>query len=146
MVTGSSIDPEALLSQREQQETGEHTEVSGVVVEPVAGRQTETDRVTLLQLQSHTVGRGGVAAVVVQVQVEEDWLVVPVQVQTHVAFQVICSCEAEEVKSSERSREDACRQEGLQSAAVCFISLIYLFIFIMIHNTTTLLPLNVAYV
>lgn len=94
-------------SEGEQQETGEDAEVPGVVVEPVAGRQTEANGVSLLQLQSHAVGRGGVAAVVIQVKVEDDWLIVPVQVETHVTFQVICSGEAEEVKSSDGSREHA---------------------------------------
>lgn len=89
------------LSEGEQQETRENAEVSGVVIEAVAGRQTEPDSVALLQLQSHSVGRGGVAAVVVQVQVEDDRPVVPVQVETHVAFQIICSREAEEVESSD---------------------------------------------
>lgn len=42
---------------------------------------------------------------VIQVQAEDDWLAVPVQVETHVAFQVIRSCEAEEVKSSDGSCE-----------------------------------------
>ena len=42
---------------------------------------------------------------VVEVKVEDDWLIVPVQVETHVAFKVICSREAEEVKSSDRSSE-----------------------------------------
>lgn len=100
-------DPGTVLSEGEQQEAGEDAEVSGVVVEPVASRQTEADPVALLQLQSHTVGRGGVAAVVVQVQVEDDRLVVPVQVETHVTFQVIRSREAEEVKSSDRSCKHA---------------------------------------
>lgn len=54
-------------SEWEQQESGEDAEVSGVVVEPVAGRQTEADSVAPLQLQGHGVRRGGVAAVVVQV-------------------------------------------------------------------------------
>lgn len=98
-------DPGTVLSEGEQQETGEDAEVSGVVVEPVAGRQTEADSISLLQLQSHAVGHGGVATVVVKAQVEGDWLVVPVQVHAHVTYEVICSREAEEVKSSDRSCE-----------------------------------------
>ncbi len=58
-------DPGTVLSEGEQQEAGEDAEVSGVIVEPVAGRQTEADPVALLQLQSHAVGCGSVAAVVV---------------------------------------------------------------------------------
>jgi len=98
-------DSGAALSEREQQEAGEDAEVPGVIVEPVAGWQTEADLVALLQLQSHCIGCGGVAAVVIQVEAEDDWLVVPVQVQTHVTLQVICSCEAEVVNSSDRSCE-----------------------------------------
>lgn len=90
----------------EQQEAREHAEVSGVVIEAVAGRQAEVHPVALLQLQTHCVARGGVAAVVVQVEAEDDRLVVLVQVQAHVAFHVICSREAEDVQSSDRSREN----------------------------------------
>lgn len=43
---------------------------------------------------------------IIQVQAENDWLVVPVQVHAHVTLQVISSREAEEVESSDRSRED----------------------------------------
>lgn len=43
---------------------------------------------------------------VIQAQVERDWLIVPVQVHTHVTFEVICGGEAEEVKSSDRGCED----------------------------------------
>lgn len=94
-----------VLSKQEQQESGEDAEVPGVVVEPVAGRQTEVDPVALLQLQDHAVRCGGVATMVVQIQVEDDGLFVPIQIETHVALHVICSCEAEEVSTSDRSRE-----------------------------------------
>lgn len=60
-------DPGTLESEWEEQESGEDAEVSGVIVEPVAGRQAEADLVALLQLQSHAVRCGGIAAVVVQV-------------------------------------------------------------------------------
>lgn len=69
-----------LLSEREQQEARKRAEVPGVIVEPIAGRQTEADLVTLVQLQNHSVGSGGVSSMVVQVKVEDDWLIVPVQV------------------------------------------------------------------
>lgn len=64
------------------------------------------DSVALLQLQCHTIGHGGVATMVIQAQVECDWLVVPAQVHTHITFEVIGGGEAEEVKSSDRSCED----------------------------------------
>lgn len=97
------------VSKSKQQEAAEDAEVSGVIIEPVAGRQLEADSVALVQLQDDATGRGRVAAVVVEVQAEDDWLLVLVQVQTHVAFEVICCREAEEVNSSDGSREDACR-------------------------------------
>lgn len=94
-------------SQGEQQEAREAAEVSGVVVEAIAGWQMQADHVTLFQHQDHTSGHGSVTAVVVQAQVEEDRLTVAVQVEARVSFEVISGCEAEEVKSSDRSRERA---------------------------------------
>lgn len=93
-------------SEWEQQEAGEEAEVPRVVVEPVAGRQAEANAVACLELERHAAGRGRVATMVVQVQAEDDRLVVPVQVETHVPLQVICGRKAEEVKSSDRSGED----------------------------------------
>lgn len=55
----------------------------------------------------------------VQVQGGDDGPVVPVQVQAHVTFQVICSREGEEVNSCDGSREHAWRsntQHGEHSA------------------------------
>lgn len=93
-------------SQGEQQEAREDAEVPRVVVEPVAGRQAEADSVARLQLQRHGAAGGGVAAVVVQLQAEEDGLLVPVQVQTRVALQVVRGREAEEVEASDGGREN----------------------------------------
>lgn len=98
-------DAGTVLSEGEEQEAGEDAEVSGVVINSVAGWQNEAHNVALLQLQSHTIGHRGVAAMIIQPQVKDDWLVVPVQVHTHVTFEVICSSEAEEVQSSDRSCE-----------------------------------------
>lgn len=94
-------------SQAEQQEAREAAEVSGVIIETIAGWQMQAHHITLFQHQDHPTGHGSVAAMVVQAQVEEDGLVVAVQVEARVAFEVISGCEAEEVKSSDRSREHA---------------------------------------
>lgn len=94
-------------SQGEQQEAREAAEVPGVIIETIAGRQMQAHHITLLQHQDHPTGHGSIAAMVVQAQVEEDRLVVVVQVEARVAFEVISGCEAEEVKSSDRSCEHA---------------------------------------
>lgn len=94
-------------SHGEQQEAGEAAEVSGVIVETVAGWQMQAHHITLFQHQDHTAGHGSIAAMVVQAQVEEDGLVVAVQVEARVSLEVISGCVAEEVKSSDRSCEDA---------------------------------------
>lgn len=94
-------------SQGEQQEAREAAEVSGVIIETIAGWQMQAHPITLFQHQDHTIGHGSIAAMVVQAQVEEDRLIVAVQVEARVSFQVIGGCEAEEVKSSDRSCEHA---------------------------------------
>lgn len=53
----SCPDPGSVPSEGEQQEAGEDAEVSGVVVESVARRQTEANDVSLVQLQSDAIGR-----------------------------------------------------------------------------------------
>lgn len=50
---------------------------------------------------------------VVQAQVEDDWLLVPVQEYTCVTFEVISDAEAEEVKSSDGGCEHTWHKEGL---------------------------------
>lgn len=50
------FESDAVLSEGEEQEAGEDAEVSGVVINSVAGWQNEADNVALFQLQSHTIG------------------------------------------------------------------------------------------
>lgn len=94
-------------SQGEQQEAREAAEVSGVIIETIAGWQMQAHHITLFQHQDHATGHGSIAAMVVQAQVEEDRLVVAIQVEARVSLEVISGCEAEEVKSSDRSCEHA---------------------------------------
>lgn len=98
-------DSGSVSSQGEQQEAREAAEVSGVVVETIAGWQMEAHHVSFFQHQDHTTGHGGIATVVIQAQVEEDGLIVAVQVEARVPFEVVSGCETEEVKSSDRSCE-----------------------------------------
>lgn len=93
-------------SECKQQETRENAEVARVVIESVTRRQSEVNAIALLELQSHVAGCRSVAAVIVEVEVENDWLVVLVEVETHVAFQEVCCCEAEEINAFDRSCEN----------------------------------------
>lgn len=92
-------------SEAEKQEAAEQGEVARVVIESVGGRQRQPHTVTPLQLQHHTGRKRGVAAVGIQPQTEHHWLLIPVQVHTCVALQVVSSCEAEEVEARQWSRE-----------------------------------------
>lgn len=92
-------------SEAEEQEAAEEAEVARVVVEAVGGGQRQPHAVAPLQLQHHAGRQRGVAAVGVQPQAEHHPLLVPVQVNTCVALQVVGGREAEEVEARQRSPE-----------------------------------------
>lgn len=95
----------ALLSEAEEQEATEEGEVARVIVESVRGGQRQPHTVALLQLQHHAGRQRGVATVSIQPEAEHHGLLVPVQVHTCVALQVIGGSEAEEVEARQRSTE-----------------------------------------